>query len=228
VKALAAIARTSLLALVPGCGGGGSGGEPPSVNPAAFVAGVDHSYFPMSPGTHWVLEGEDEGLPAREEIRVLDETRLLAGVECTGLLEEIFVGGVLVERTTEWYAQDRHGSVWKFGEETFEWDGVAFVLGDDSWEVGAGDAVPWLAFPADPHAGDTFTGYRPGGTDVFHVVSTTETATVPAGVFVDCLQLLENPDDPEDTDVILYAPGVGRVSERSTTGRLELVSMAGA
>ena len=34
-----------------------------------------------------------------------------------------------------------------------------------------------------------------------------------------------HPDDPEDSDIILYAPRVGRVQESNATGHMELVSI---
>jgi len=61
--------------------------------------------------------------------------------------------------------------------------------------------------------------------DTYHVLSVTDEVSVPAGSYQGCLKLLENPDDPEDTDIILYAPGVGRVTEESTSGQLQLVAL---
>ena len=48
---------------------------------------------------------------------------------------------------------------------------------------------------------------------------------MPAGAFADCLEIDENPDDPEDHDIILYAPSIGRVSESSPSGFVHLVEI---
>ena len=69
------------------------------------------------------------------------------------------------------------------------------------------------------------TVHRPDGQDQFEIVSLRATAAVPAGVFENCLQIIENPEDAEDTDIILYARGVGRVSEKSSGGKIVRVSV---
>ena len=208
-----------------GCGDvGGSGASRPS-----FVAEVDHLYFPLIRGTTRIYEGDDEGRILREVVQTLEETRDIEGVTCTAMYQEVFLDGELYEVTTEWYAQDSSGNVWKFGEESFEADeateahGGAFARSEDSWLAGVNDAESWLAFPAQLRVGDRFFGYEADGQDEFVVLSLTATATVPAGTFENCLKLVENPDDPHDTDIILYSRGVGRVSEKSGSGSTGLV-----
>ena len=78
---------------------------------------------------------------------------------------------------------------------------------------------------ATPAVGEQYVGYQPGGQDVMLVQSISVAVTVPAGFFTDCLEILENPDDVEDQDIILYAAGVGRVQESSSSGRIDLVSV---
>jgi hypothetical protein len=207
------------------CGGGGGGAPTVRVDPTRFVAGVDHSFFPILPGWTWVYEGEDDGLPLREEMRSLADRRSILGVACTALEERTFVDGALVGVSTEWFAQDDEGNVWKFGEESFESDGVGLVPADDSWIANPSGPGPWMAFAAHPRVGDRYVGHGPGGPDVHEVTALDATADVPAGAFVGCMQVVENPDDPEDSDVILYAPGVGRVSETNPSGRAVLVAV---
>ncbi len=208
-----------------GCGDvGGSDRALPS-----FVSGVDHLYFPLIRGTTRIYEGDDEGRIQREVVQTLEETREITGVTCTAMFQEVFLDGQLSEVTTEWYAQDFSGNVWKFGEESFEADeateahGGALTRSEDSWLAGVDDAESWIAFPAELRVGDRFFGYEGDGRDEFLVVSLTATATVPAGTFENCLKLVENPDDPDDMDIILYSRGVGRVSEKSGSGKTGLV-----
>jgi len=99
---------------------------------------------------------------------------------------------------------------------------------EDSWVAGEEDGVPPMAFAADPRPGDRFFGYTPVGLDVFEVASLTSTAAVPAGFFEECLELHENPDDPDDADIILYARGVGRVSEGGVHDHIDLESVGSA
>ncbi|MHC4135514.1 MAG: hypothetical protein ACYTDU_13780 [Planctomycetota bacterium] len=199
--------------------------ESPPVAEETFVAAVEHPWFPMRPGTLWIYEGDAEGSHRRDDVRVLEQTRVIADVTCTAVRQEVFLDGELSEVTTEWFAQDGDGNVWRFGEETAELDDGVFAATADSWMAGEDGAVPWMFLAADPHVGDRYVGYRPDGQEVVEIVSLTETATVPAGIFENCLEAEENPDDLEDADIILFAPGVGLVSESSHTGRIDLVSV---
>lgn len=217
-------------ALLSGCGGGGAGNDPgidlpvlPA--PASFVSGVRLPYFPMPVGTTWIFDGEELGRPRHEEVRVLEVPRVLAGIVCTGLEQTVYVDGLASEITTEWFAEDRTGNVWKLGEESLEPDGLGFVPTPDSWVVGRPGTWPFLAFPADPLLGSHWIGYVNDGFDTFVARSRTATASVPAGTFPNCLEVAENPDDPEDADIILYGNGVGRVSETSASGFVRLTEI---
>jgi hypothetical protein len=233
-RTLAALVSFPLLAA---CGGGaGSTASPegspsanlgPAPDPASYRASIDHPWFPASPGTTWTYRGEEDGVPFDETVRVLSEPRVLLGVSCLGLEEETSRDGVLLETTTEWYAQDESGAVWKFGEESFAAHGRALVATRDSWVAGEAGATPWLWLPAAPRVGDRCEGGPDGGRDLRVVRSLDATAAVPAGLFEGCLAVEENPDDPDDVDLILYATGVGAVSTTFPGGRIELVSRAG-
>ena len=193
-------------------------GEPAA--PTVFGP-VEHRYFPVEPGTVWTYEGSRNGAHRRDVVRVLHDTRTVMGVECSALFQEMYLDGVLVERTWEWFAGDQDGNLWKFGEESFDFEDGLVVLTEDSWEAGVGGALPWMVLVADPRPGDVTTN----GDEIIQVVSVSAVALVPAGVFRECLEAVENPDDEDDKDVIIYAPGVGLVSETGTDGGLELVSV---
>lgn len=207
------------------CGGGTAPVvEQPLVDPASFKAVISNPYLPLDPGVIRRYEGTHHGEHRLEEETTLLEQRTILGVRCTAIQQRVLVGGVVYETTTEWYAEDTAGNVWKFGEEAHELEGDVYVLSDDSWIAGEGLGVPWLALPADPQVGMRLYGYRPDGVDQFTITSIHARADVPGGLFEPCLELEENPDDPEDKDIILYARGVGRVSEDNIAGRLVLVS----
>jgi hypothetical protein len=167
-------------------------------------------------------------MPKREEVRVLEEPQMILGVPCAAVVEEVFVDGELAEVTTHWFAQDSRGNVWMFGEESMEFDeGMPFRT-EDSWQAGVDGARAWLFLGADPQVGDVYVGSVPGGVEHMTVLAVSASAAVPAGAFDGCLEIEETvPDDPEDQDRILYAPGVGRVSETSPDGATQLVSYGG-
>ena len=59
-------------------------------------------------------------------------------------------GGKQIERTFDWYAQDKQGNVWYMGEDTRELQNGKFVKADDSWEAGVNGAEPGIIMPGDP------------------------------------------------------------------------------
>ncbi len=212
-----------------GCMEGGSpaGESSPLPGPpaATYVPLVNHTFFPLLPGSHWTLDGDEDGLPKREEVRVLPDPHMILGVRCTAVVEDVYVDGELVETTTTWFAQDTDGNVWRFGEESLEFDGGAPIPSEDSWRAGMDGKRAWIFLAAAPEVGDIYAGNRGDGWDQNEVLSVTAVAAVPAGGFAGCLDIEEtNPDDPDDLDRILYGPGVGRVSEVSSTGVVQLTS----
>ncbi len=224
---------STILAALPllGCTGGSSSSITTNDSTQAEFVSSDvqdwpnHPYFPLTPGTLWVYAGEKHGEHTVEEVRVLDQMREIWGTRCAVIQEHIFVGGILDEMTWELFGLDSEGNIWKFGEESLEREDGVLRRSDDSWFAGAGDGLPWIAFPAEMRVGDEFAGYSPEGNDRFRVASLTTSETVPYQAFSDCLELVENEEDAEDMDIILYAPDVGRVSETNVSGRLELIEM---
>jgi hypothetical protein len=69
-----------------------------------------------------------------------------------------------VERTFDWYAQDKDGNVWYMGEDSFELKGGRFVKASDSWKSGVDGAQPGIIMPANPQPGEAYRQeyYPPG------------------------------------------------------------------
>ena len=63
----------------------------------------------------------------------------------------------LVEKTTDWYAQDKQGNVWYFGEATKAFERNGHVSREGSWLAGRDGAIPGVIMEANPMAAD---GYR--------------------------------------------------------------------
>ena len=82
--------------------------------------------------------------------------------------------------TVDWFAQDRDGNVWYFGEATKEFDGQkASTAG--SFEAGVDGALPGIVMPAHPQIGDTYRQEYAKGVaeDTGEVVSLTGSDTIP-------------------------------------------------
>jgi hypothetical protein len=213
--------------LAAACGNGqptryGAREEPP---PPAFDAarGVVHEYFPLTPGAHWIYVDARSEVSRREEVRVLTQARSILGVDCVAREQRDYDGGELVETTTEWFAQDVHGNVWLFGEESWLGEGGAAVLGEDSWLASAAHG-PALVMPASLHAGDRFVMERPSGSEAVLIGRTDVEIELRIGAFANGVEWIEDPEG-DDEDLILYVPGVGAVLKQDATRSLTLESV---
>jgi hypothetical protein len=201
----------------------------PEVDPADFVANIDNRYLPFTPGSRWVYESETEEGLERIEVEVTDEVKTVMGIDVTVVRDTVTLDGRVIEDTWDWYAQDRGGTVWYFGEETEEYGEDGSVSSAGSWEAGVGGARPGILMPADPEVGRAYRQeyYEGEAEDVAEVVRTGETAAVPAGRFEDLVVIREwNPLESDVLEEKYYARGVGPVLEQKISGgdeRVELV-----
>src|SRR5262249_10889032 len=90
----------------------------PRISPANFVTLIDNPYFPLTPGTTFVSEGQTAAGFEHDEFAVTHNTRVILGVTCVEVHDTVTVDGELTEDTLDWFAQDRDGNVWYFGENT--------------------------------------------------------------------------------------------------------------
>src|SRR5215212_417790 len=93
----------------------------PNMDPANFTTTIDNKFFPLKPGTTLVYEGQTKEGTERTEFTVTHDTRQVMGVECVVVRDKVFLNGGLIEDTFDWYAQDKTGNVWYFGESTKEY-----------------------------------------------------------------------------------------------------------
>ncbi len=115
------------------------------IDPADFVDSsfTGNEFFPLSTGTTYIYEGRDEdGLTVRVEEEYTGDTRVVLGVTCVVVNAREYVDGDLVEDTFDWYAQDKLGNVWYFGEFSQEIENGEVVDTHGSWEAGIDGALP--------------------------------------------------------------------------------------
>lgn len=195
----------------------------PVINPANFVAEIDNPYFPLKPGTVFVYHGTKDGQQQVDEVTVTSDTKEIIGVTCTVVHDEVSVKDQVTEDTYDWYAQDKDGNVWYFGEDSTEYEkGKADTGG--SWESGVDGAKPGIIMPADPQVGDSYRQeyYAGEAEDMAEVLSLDESITVPYGSFDNVLMTNEtSPLEPGVAEHKWYAKGVGEVSEEATAGEQE-------
>ena len=120
--------------------------------------------------------------------------------------------GNLTEKTFDYYAQDKKGNVWYFGEDTKEYENGKVVSTKGSWEAGVDGAKPGFIMQADPKVGETYRQeyYEGEAEDMAKVLSLSESVTVPYGSFDQVLVTKEwTPLEPGLVEHKYYAPGVG-------------------
>ena len=228
------VAAVLLLALAAGVAvlahaGGGPAPYRPHIDPAAFSPVLDNPYLPLRRGTRLVYEGRtDEGLE-RKVVEVTDRTRVLMGVTCLEVHDTVTVDGRLSEDTLDWFAEDRGGTVWYFGEETRKVDDNGRSTPAGSWEAGVDGARPGVAMPADPKPGGPYRQeyLRGRAEDMARVIGVTGELAVPFGSYVDVLVTREwSPLEPGVAEHKHYAPGIGLIREESVegeTGHVDLI-----
>jgi hypothetical protein len=192
---------------------------------AGFAPRVDNPWFPLSPGTTLVYRGVKDGKAARDVVKVLHTTKTIQGVRCTSVSDRLYLAGRLEERTTDWYAQDRRGNVWYFGEATAELDRSGHVTSTEgSWLAGRNGARAGIYIPARPHVGQTGRQeyYKGHAGDHFAVVSVRTRVSVPYISSTRAVLTKEwTPLEPGTLDHKYYVRGIGTVKEVTVKGSLE-------
>jgi hypothetical protein len=213
----------------PAISAGGSDYQP-EIDPANFVEVIDNPLFPLEPGTAFYLRGENADGVEHETITVTDRTKVILGVTTTVVRDVSRKHGEIVEATDDWYAQDRDGNVWDFGEDASLYQNGKVLNKHGSWEAGVDGAQPGIIMSADPQVTDSYREeyYEGHAEDMFWVVATGRTVHTPMGRFGDGVITLEyNPLDPKIVIQKSFAPGVGLLEERALSGPKDMVKLIG-
>ena len=200
------------------------GSYAPKVDPANFVATIDNRFLPFKPGTRFHYEGVRGRTAQTDDEVVTHRTVRILGVSATAVRDTVSEHGRAVERTDDFYAQDRQGNVWYMGEDSFERHHGRFVKASDSWRAGVKGGKPGIIMPDDPRPGDAYRQefFPPGkALDKARVLRRNARVTVPLGSFSKVLVTSEfSPAEPQ-TERKYYAPGVGEIAERVVKGHHE-------
>jgi hypothetical protein len=193
----------------------------PSIKAANFVARIDNRYFPLKPGTRFHYKGFKGKTPQTDNMVVTHRKKMILGIRSTVVRDTVLQHGRAIERTLDWYAQDKHGNVWYMGENSLELRHGHFVKASDSWKSGVDGAKPGIIMESHPRQGDTYRQefFPPGGAlDQAHVRGHRRSLTVPDGTFGRPLLTAEwSPVEPqlEKKD---YAAGLGEIKEQVVKG----------
>jgi hypothetical protein len=193
------------------------------VQPQNFSSTGKSEYFILEPGHRLVLEGTDEGKAGRLVITVLNETKIVDGVETRVVEERESSEGQLVEVSRNFFAIDKKtGDIYYFGEDVDVYKDGKVTGHPGVWQSGKDGAHYGLFMPAAPQVGKKYyQELAPKvAMDRCEIVSTSDKVEVPAGRFENCVKVQETtPLEPDAKEYKVYAPGTGLLID----GPLKLV-----
>jgi hypothetical protein len=198
-----------------------------AIDPGNYVRHISNPWLPFRVGSKWVYRGVKDGQTQVDVVRVTHRTRILLGVRCTAVSDIATHGATVLERTTDWYAQDRAGNVWYFGEATADYTGGG-VDRSGSWLAGVHGAQPGIVMTAHPAVDDAHRQeYWPGqAEDQYWLVDLNQRVRVPFGTFHHAALTLEwSRLEPHVIDRKLYVRGIGNVSEVTAEGPHETAKL---
>lgn len=209
--------RTAVLGMVvllAGCSGKGTFPEWPLPATGEFTSTGRNPFFILEPGYQLTLETKSGD---RLVITVLNETKVVAGVETRIIEERETVAGALAEVSRNYFAitKTTH-DVFYFGEDVDMYKDGKVTGHEGSWLAGVHGARAGLLMPGQPQSGTRFLQeVAPKvAMDQCEIVSTAETVTTPAGSFAGCVKVADSSAiEGGGPEYKTYAPGVGLLTE---------------
>ena len=89
----------------------------PKIDPANFVPEITNKYHTLKPGTKFSYKETTKDGEEKIDVVVTKETKQIMGVTTTVVRDTVTVDGQMKEDTLDYYAQDKEGNVWYFGEK---------------------------------------------------------------------------------------------------------------
>lgn len=181
---------------------------------------VTHAYFPVIAGQVRTYAGS----PANEAFILtgLGSGPIIMGIRTNTVRDRAFEEGRIVEDTFDYYAQDRKGNVWYFGEDVtnYFYDRAGNLTGTNSsssWRAGVNGALPGYIMPADLRIGFNYYQEHAPADEALDQATTyavVPSFTISSGTYKNVLQVLETSElDPQARGFKYYAPGVGLIFE---------------
>jgi hypothetical protein len=200
----------------------------PVFDPNNFVAVVDNPYYPLPVGRTLVYSGIKDGQTQRDTVTVTNQQKVILGVTATVVSDIADHNGAILERTSDWYAQDKQGNVWYLGEDTVHFLAHGKADTSGSWEAGVNGAVPGIIMEANPQIPDAYRQELLAGEaeDTAWIVDRGTAIRVPYGRVTNVLTTLEATRiEPGAYDQKVYGPGIGIVLEQSLSGDPEYAKL---
>jgi hypothetical protein len=184
------------------------------VQPGDLSATGRNPYFVLEPGYQLTLEGGSERLV----ITVLDQTKVVDGVETRIVEERETNKNQLVEVSRNYYAiSKRTNSVFYFGEDVDMYSNGTLSNHEGAWQSGVNGAKFGMMMPGDALLKSRFYQERAPkvAMDRAEIISLDEHLIAPAGAF-ETLKVLEtSPLEMLAREYKYYTRGIGLVQDGS-------------
>ena len=185
-----------------------------------FDSRGSNTYFILEPGHQSVLEAQENGeMMIDLVITVLNETKVVDGIETRVVEERESEDGELVEISRNYFAICKPtNDVFYFGEDVDDYEDGQIVSHEGAWLAGENDARAGLFMPGNVQVGmKYYQEFAPGiAEDRAEIISVNGVLAVPAGNFTQVLKVEEtNPLEPGVREDNFYAPVVGVIQDES-------------
>jgi hypothetical protein len=183
---------------------------------------ITNPWFPLAQGSIYVYDGQKDGKQAHDLMTVTHKAKTIAGIRAAVVADRLFLNGQLAERTTDWYAQDKNGTVWYLGEATAELNAGGKVTSTEgSFLNGRDGAKGGIFMPAHPAIGQTGQqeSFKGQAEDRFRILDMAASITTPAVSSKNAMLTEETtPLEPGVVDHKYYVQGIGTVKEQQVAG----------
>lgn len=182
-------------------------------------ADITNNYFPVTPGEARTYEGS---LGESFVMTAVGNGPTILSVKTAKVHDQAYDGDLLIEDTFDYFAQDKSGNVWYFGEDStaYTYDKDGNLVGTStagSWRAGVHDGLPGFIMPTNKTIRfNYYQEFSPndGAVDDATTLAVLPTFTIGIGTFSNVLQVLETTAlEPKARDIKYYAPGVGLIAE---------------
>lgn len=170
----------------------------------------------LEPGYQLVLAGEEDG-EVELVITVLNETRVVDGIETRVVEERETVDGELVEVSRNFFAIcEETSNVFYFGEEVDDYEDGEIVSHDGEWLAGEDNATAGIIMPGTVLLGARyFQEVAPGvAMDRAEIMEDDEELETPAGTFENVVVIRETtPLEPDAIEFKYHVAGIGLIQD---------------
>lgn len=182
------------------------------IDPGMFVSTGRSKYFILEAGYMCKYEGK-KGRSLT--ITVLDETKLVDGVETRIVEEREALDGEPTEVSRDYFAFDKStNDVYCFGEDVDNYKNGKLRGHGGSWHSGVNGAKYGLMMSGDPKVGMRYYQEQVPevAMDKAEIISLNEKLNTKAGKFENCLVIDVTSEVDHDTDHKIFAPGIGLIA----------------